>query len=110
MPAAVEAKHQTLDNVSSAVAEYSTVTETAENLLKSVDDAAAKKEPFGTADEQLRKQQVGSSSAGHNRLSRSSERYIVFFVENYVSRCFFLNVKLELCRQLFYVRGYMNSR
>jgi len=61
LPAAVEAKHQTLDNVSSVVAEYSTVTETAENLLRSVDDAA-KKEPFGTADEQLRKQQVGSSS------------------------------------------------
>lgn len=66
LPAAVEAKCQTLDNVSCAVAEYSAVTETAENLLKSVDDASAMKEPSGTAEEQLRKQQVGSSSAGHN--------------------------------------------
>jgi len=60
LPAAVKAKRSTVDNVSCAAAEYCTVTETAENLLKSADDAAAKTESFATASEQLWEQQVRS--------------------------------------------------
>jgi len=63
LPTAVEAKRSTLVIVSGAAAEYSTVTKAAENLLKSVDDGATKMEPFGTAKEQLREQQVSSFSA-----------------------------------------------
>jgi len=101
LPAAVEAKRRILDNVSCAVAEYSTVTETTESLLKSVDGAAAKKEPFGTAGEQLREQQVGNSSAAYNQLSVPNI-YIMFLIENCISHCFILSVRLQLHRQLLY--------
>ena len=65
LPAAIMARSSMLDAVNGAAAEYRTVTEIAENLLKSIDDAATKKEPSGTASEQLRQQQVDSFSADY---------------------------------------------
>jgi len=75
LPSSVDTKISTLDIISSRVIEYISVSEAAENLLKAVDNGSAVKEPFGTASEQLREQQVSGFSVGRPIPE------VIFFVE-----------------------------